>query len=87
MGFTPAQPINRNGVITSYFVNLSSTQIPVPNNRTYFIDAKQSKSDNDIQICFNDLDEGTSYNVSVRATIGDNLGDTSGVIEVMTMGG
>ena len=88
MVFTPALLIDRNGDITSYFVNLPSPQISGPNNRTCANNTSCfNEVGNDISICFDNLDEGTTYMVSVRAINGAGLGDASGVMEVMTMGG
>ena len=85
--FTPAAPIDRNGDITSYFVNLSSPQITGPNNRTCVICVSNIADLDNITTCFDDLDQGTTYMVSVRAINGAGLGVVSGVREVMTMGG
>ena len=88
--FTPAAPIDRNGDITSYFVNLPSPQITGPNNRTCDVNNAAGcvvQSGNPTMICFDDLDQGTTYMVSVRAINDAGLGVVSGVREVMTMGG
>ena len=89
MVFTQALLIDRNGDITSYFVNLPSPQISGPNNRQCLVNNAScfNETGNDIRICFDNLDEGTTYMVSVRAINGAGQGDASGVREVMTMGG
>ena len=84
--FTPAAPVDRNGDITSYFVNLPSPQISGQNNRTC-LTTNETCFIEEGQICFNNLDQGTLYMVSVRAINGAGLGNASGVRDVMTMGG
>ena len=84
VAFQVPPQIDQNGLIDQYFVNLSRA-IDGPFNRTFDILNPQYPAEIvDIQRCFSDVEEGTSYTVSVRARNGAGLGAASASIQVNT---
>ncbi|KAI6658157.1 Phosphatidylinositol phosphatase PTPRQ-like isoform X2, partial [Oopsacas minuta] len=84
--FTNPPAIDQNGLIDRYFVNLSSIQISGPSNRTCNINDAScySVQSTIIMVCFDNVDEGTMYVVSVRVGNGAGLGASSETRYIMT---
>ncbi|KAI6660282.1 Protein sidekick-1-like isoform X8 [Oopsacas minuta] len=84
--FTNPPAIDQNGLIDRYFVNLSSIQISGPSNRTCNINDAScySVQSTIIMVCFDNVDEGTMYVVSVRVRNGAGLGASSQTRYIMT---
>ena len=88
--FTEATAVNQNGFINSYLLNLTNLELSRAYNWICLITNSSCftrLSDNNIRICYNNVEGGIVYLVSVRAINGAGLGEASHVIQVMSSGG